>query len=167
MAPFGSVHFSFGNAMRAASTFLLIQSSNLENISWNASVFWSNLIGETFPTALITQWCHTEWIYLRCISDCVHALPTGTHFHQRCLEVFFYAWLVWERMAISNCDAWVQHDEEHITTYMGYGYVMCHNPALEHRHSTGQYWYTCISLPGPNTTQISLFIIIPSSLSNK
>ena len=30
-------------------------SSNLDSIFWNASVFWSNLIGETFPTALITQ----------------------------------------------------------------------------------------------------------------
>ena len=27
-------------------------SSNLDNISWNASVFWSNLIGETSPNSL-------------------------------------------------------------------------------------------------------------------
>ena len=30
-------------------------SSNLDNTFWNASVFWSNLIGETFPTALTTH----------------------------------------------------------------------------------------------------------------
>ena len=28
----------------------------------------------------------------------------------------------------------VQHDEEHITTYLGYGYVLYHNPAQASIH---------------------------------
>ena len=47
--------------------------------------------------------------------------------------------LLWKRMVISNFDVWC--DEEYITTYLGHRYVLCHNPALEHRYRTGQYWY--------------------------
>ena len=98
----------------------------------------------------------SHWVNVwRCISDCSHVLPTGTPFHQRCLEAFAYAlYQTGER-------GWQSQ------TVMSGAAIWSHNPALEYWHSTEQYWYTCISLPGPDTAQIYLFIVIPSSLSNK
>ena len=94
-------------------------SSNLDNIFWSASVFWSNLIGETFPTALITQAVMSHWVNVwRCISDCAHVLTTGTPFHQRCLEAFAYALYQTGVREDGNLKLWwvVQHDD--VTTLL-------------------------------------------------
>ena len=49
----------------------------------------------------------------------------------------------------------VQHNEEHITTYLGYGYLLCHNPALEYMHNTEQYWY--VSYWSKYSSDISIY----------
>ena len=58
----------------------------------------------------------SHWVNVwRCISDCAHVLPTGTPFHQICLEAFAYQTGVRED---GNLKLWwvVQHDE--VTTLL-------------------------------------------------
>ena len=82
-----------------------------------------------------------------------------TPLHQRCFGAFSLLCPLPDQDG--NLKLWcvVQHyDEYHyITTYLGYGCVLCHKPALEYRHSAGQYWY--MSLPGPNAAHIYIFIL--------
>ena len=56
----------------------------------------------------------SHWVNVwRCISNCAHVLPTGTSFHQRCLETFSYALYQTGVRADGNLKLWcvVQHDE--------------------------------------------------------
>ena len=79
-------------------------SPNLDNISWKASVLWSNLVGQTFPISLITRWCRNEWMYedvsvtfhMSCPSEMIRSL----------LLIMPFAGVVWKRMVISNFDVW-------------------------------------------------------------
>ena len=61
----------------------------------------------------------SHWVNVwRCISDCAHVLPTGTPFHQRCLEAFAYALYQTGVREDGNLKLWwvVQHDE--VTTLL-------------------------------------------------
>ena len=61
----------------------------------------------------------SHWVNVwRCISDCAHVLPTGTAFHQRCLEAFAYALYQTGVREDGNLKLWwvVQHDE--VTTLL-------------------------------------------------
>ena len=65
-------------------------------------------MGETFPTVLITQWCHTEWLY-EDVSATVHmSCPRVLLFIRNAQEPsrMLATRLVRERIAISNFDAW-------------------------------------------------------------
>ena len=115
MAPFGSPHFSFGISARAASTLFPSSniagtsyvSANVDNVSWNHSVLWSNLIGQTFPTSLITQWCRNEWMYEASVTvhmSCPYSF--SSEMIRSLLLIMPSARLVWKMMVISNFDAW-------------------------------------------------------------
>ena len=77
-----------------------------------------------FPDSLnnpVMSHCVNVW---RCISDCAHVLPTGTPFHQRCLEAFSYALYQTGVSEDGNLKLWcvVQHDEV-ITLLLNIGTV--------------------------------------------
>ena len=97
----------------------------------------------------------SECTLRRCISDCAHALPALLCIRDVLEPSLSYALY---QTRDGNLKLWcvVQHYEEHITTYLGYGCVLCHNPALEYRPSTGQYWY--MSLPCPNAAHIYIYL---------
>ena len=124
-------------------------SPNLDNVSWKASVLWSNLMGQTFPISSITRWCRNEWMY----EDVSVTLHMSCPYSCSSLNYALCRTGVEEG---GNLKLWcvVQH-EEHITTYLGYGYVLCHTPALAYRHITGQFRYMYIA--GPNTAQTSIY----------
>ena len=130
--------------------YLLIWTIYIGTLLSFGAIWWVKLSQQPWWPSGVTQ------------SECMKmVLPTGTPFHQRCLGAFSYALYQTGVKEDGNLKLWcmVQHDEEHITTYMGYGYVLFHNPALEYRHSTGQYWY--ISLPGQ--TQLRYLYLLLSN----
>ena len=108
----------------------------MTNTSW-----WN----QTSPSSLINRCCLNEWMY-EDVSVTVHMSCPALlcirymYVYEPSLNYVLYQTGVKED---GNLKRWcvVQHDEEHITTYLGYRYVLCHNPALEHRYMTGQYWY--------------------------
>ena len=92
---------------------------------------------------------HMSWPYVFAKSDMLGAFALFLTFYQ------------WERGWQSQCfDARCSMIKNTSLRYLAYGYILCHNPALEHRHSTCQFWY--LSLPGPYTAHISLFSLLLS-----
>ena len=83
-------------------------SPNLDNVSWKASVLWSNLMGQTFPISLITRWCRNEWMY-EDVSVTLHMscpYSCSSEMIRSLLLIMPFAGLVWKRMVISNFDVW-------------------------------------------------------------
>ena len=126
----------------------------MTNTSW-----WN----QTSTTTLITRCCvvsMSECTLRRCISDCAHTLPALLCIRDVLEPSLSYA-LYQTRMVILNFDAWCSIMKNITTSLRIWAtdvYCVILNPALEYRHSTGQYWY--MSLPGPNAAHIYIYIYI-------
>ena len=81
---------------------------NVDNVSWNHSVLWSNLIGQTFPTSLITRWCRNVCMYEDVSVTVQMSCPYSfsSEIIRSLLLIMPSARLVWKMMVISNFGAW-------------------------------------------------------------
>ena len=80
----------------------------------------------------------SEYTLRRCISDCAHALPALLCIRDVLEPSLSYA-LYQTRMVILNFDAWYSIMKNISLRIWATDCVLCHSPALEYRHSTGQY----------------------------
>ena len=119
-------------------------SPNLDNVCWKASVLWSNLMGQTLPTSLITRWCRNEWMYedvsvtlhMSCLYSC------SSEMIRSLLLIMPSARLVWKRMVISNFDVWCSMMKNTwLRIWATDTYCVILLLLRTHRHSAGQFWY--------------------------